>query len=107
MPGEEYTFSDLAKHTTNKDCWILVNGLVYDVTEFLDEHPGGGDLLVQVAGKDATSDFEDIGHSNHAREMLAKYKIGAMKVRGVQCSPRSDPIDELLKERWTQGRATP
>lgn len=32
---------ELSKHTTEKDCYLLYNGKVYDVTEFLDEHPGG------------------------------------------------------------------
>jgi len=50
---------------------------VYNVTEYLDEHPGGGEVMLSVAGKDATEDFEDVGHSNHARSMLAKYELGA------------------------------
>jgi cytochrome b involved in lipid metabolism len=49
---------------------------VYNVTEYLDEHPGGGEVMLSVAGKDATNDFEDVGHSGHARSMLAKYEIG-------------------------------
>jgi hypothetical protein len=38
-------------------------------------------LPLDITGKDATSDFEDIGHSNHARDMLAKYLIGSLAVR--------------------------
>lgn len=49
---------------------------VYDVTPFMDEHPGGDEVLLAVTGKDATSDFEDIGHSESAREMMEKYHIG-------------------------------
>jgi len=48
---------------------------VYNVTEYLDEHPGGGEVMLSVAGKDATNDFEDVGHSSHARSMLAKYML--------------------------------
>ena len=50
---------------------------VYNVTEYLDEHPGGGEVMLSVAGKDATNDFEDVGHSTHARSMLDKYIVGA------------------------------
>lgn len=64
------------RHTTEKDCWIVLSGKVYDVTEFLDEHPGGFDIVVAATGKDATEDFEEIGHSNAAREMLDKFYIG-------------------------------
>ncbi|CAL4917571.1 unnamed protein product [Urochloa decumbens] len=49
---------------------------VYDVTPFMDEHPGGDEVLLAVTGKDATADFEDIGHSDSAREMMEKYHIG-------------------------------
>ena len=49
-----YTLSDLAKHKTQNDCWIAVNGNVYDVTKYLDFHPGGADLILMQCGKDAT-----------------------------------------------------
>lgn len=49
---------------------------MYNVTEYLDEHPGGGEVMLSVAGKDATNDFEDVGHSSHARSLLNKYLIG-------------------------------
>ncbi|CAL8464316.1 g3851 [Coccomyxa elongata] len=75
-PTKLYTVKDLKDHTTEDDCWIAINGKVYDVTHFLDEHPGGFDIIVTNTGKDATEDFEEIGHSNAAKEMLAKYIIG-------------------------------
>ena len=46
------------------------------MTDYLDEHPGGGEVMLSVAGKDATNDFEDVGHSKHARDMLSKYIVG-------------------------------
>ncbi|XP_042003602.1 cytochrome b5-like [Salvia splendens] len=49
---------------------------VYDVTPFMDDHPGGDEVLLSATGKDATNDFEDIGHSDEAREMMDKYYIG-------------------------------
>ncbi len=39
-----YTLTDLKAHTTEKSCFLLVHGKVYDVTDFLDEHPGGEQL---------------------------------------------------------------
>ena len=50
-------------------------GKVYDVTPFMDDHPGGGEIMLSAAGKDGTQDFEDVGHSPHARELLKKYYI--------------------------------
>ncbi|KAJ3196915.1 hypothetical protein HK101_007280 [Irineochytrium annulatum] len=66
----------VAAHSTNKDCWMIVHGKVYDISAFLDEHPGGEDVLLEQAGKDATEAFEEIGHSSDARDMLVKYLKG-------------------------------
>ncbi|KAF8672195.1 hypothetical protein HU200_049764 [Digitaria exilis] len=71
-----FVFEEVAKHSVTKDCWIIIAGKVYDVTPFMDEHPGGDEVLLAVTGKDATADFEDIGHSDSAREMMEKYHIG-------------------------------
>ncbi|CAM0956461.1 unnamed protein product [Alopecurus aequalis] len=78
MAGEKkvFGFEEVAKHNIAKDCWLVIDGKVYDVTPFMDEHPGGDEVLLAVTGKDATSDFEDIGHSESAREMMEKYLIG-------------------------------
>jgi cytochrome-b5 reductase len=54
------------------------SSLVYSVADYLDEHPGGEQILLDTAGTDATTAFEDIGHSEDAREKLAKYVIGVL-----------------------------
>ena len=51
---------------------------VYDVTPFLDEHPGGEEILLENAGIDSSENFEDVGHSSDAREMLEEYYIGEL-----------------------------
>ncbi|KAL1553155.1 Cytochrome b5 isoform E [Salvia divinorum] len=71
-----HVFEEVAKHNETKDCWIVISGKVYDVTPFMDDHPGGDEVLLAATGKDATNDFEDIGHSDEAREMMDKYYIG-------------------------------
>lgn len=53
---------------------------VYDVTKYLDDHPGGAEVMLEVAGQDATNMFEDIGHSSDARTEMKKYQIGVLKV---------------------------
>ncbi|KAG8391976.1 hypothetical protein BUALT_Bualt01G0243400 [Buddleja alternifolia] len=49
---------------------------VYDVTPFLEEHPGGDEIMLMSTGKDATADFKDIGHSNDAEEKMKEFYIG-------------------------------
>ena len=78
---------EVRRHDTDKSCWIAVHGEVYDVTEFLEEHPGGYDIIVATSGRDATQDFDEIGHSGAAREMLKKYRVGSFA--GGDKNPRA------------------
>ncbi|QDZ18837.1 cytochrome b5 [Chloropicon primus] len=71
-----YTLEECKKHNTYDDCWIIMFGKVYDVTKFLDDHPGGGEIIVDVTGRDATEDFEDVVHSATARKQLEGLVIG-------------------------------
>ncbi|KDQ21621.1 hypothetical protein BOTBODRAFT_99401 [Botryobasidium botryosum FD-172 SS1] len=52
--------ADVAKHNSSDSCWIIVDGQVYDVTEFLHEHPGGSAIILKYAGRDATEAYEPI-----------------------------------------------
>ncbi|KAF9061806.1 FMN-dependent dehydrogenase-domain-containing protein [Rhodocollybia butyracea] len=51
---------EVAQHNTRESCWIIVHGKVYDVTEFLDDHPGGSRIILKYAGKDATQEYDPI-----------------------------------------------
>ena len=76
---KEIGFSELCAHCAVDDLWLAIDGVVYDVTPFMDDHPGGGDIMLSAAGKDGTDDFEDVGHSPHARELLKRFKVGTFK----------------------------
>lgn len=70
------SLAEVAKHGTATSCYMVIHDKVYDITPFLDQHPGGEEVLLDHAGKDATEAFEDVGHSEDARNMLAKYLVG-------------------------------
>lgn len=74
-----YEFDEISKHTTHDDVWVVINGKVYNVSSYIDEHPGGEEVILDVAGTDATEAFEDIGHSDEAHEILARLQIGILK----------------------------
>ncbi|KAF7548524.1 hypothetical protein G7046_g8643 [Stylonectria norvegica] len=74
-----FTFQDVAEHNTKNDMFVVVHDKVYDCTKFLDEHPGGEEVMLDVAGQDATEAFEDVGHSDEARETLDKLFVGELK----------------------------
>ncbi|KAI0236267.1 hypothetical protein L0F63_003829, partial [Massospora cicadina] len=59
----------VASHNVEADCWIIVHNKVYDMTPFLNEHPGGKKIVMNVAGQDATKQFDKF----HNQAILDKY----------------------------------
>ncbi|KAF0314228.1 Cytochrome b5 [Amphibalanus amphitrite] len=80
MPAEMkvYSLKEVEEHASDKDVWMVIHDRVYNVTKFLDEHPGGEEVLKDMAGKVATENFEDVGHSTDAREMMKEFQIGEL-----------------------------
>ncbi|PWY87546.1 hypothetical protein BO70DRAFT_196425 [Aspergillus heteromorphus CBS 117.55] len=50
----------ISQHKTPEDCWIVVDNQVWDVTEFLEEHPGGSTIILKYAGRDATQPYSEV-----------------------------------------------
>lgn len=93
LDGEE-----VAKHNSDKSCWVIVHGKAYDVTDFLPEHPGGPKIILKYAGKDATEEFEPI----HPPDTLDKYldkkhHLGDVNMDTVEQNEKEDSPEE--KER--------
>ncbi|KAF7716768.1 Acyl-CoA dehydrogenase family protein [Penicillium ucsense] len=70
MPAKTLSRAEVAKHNTEDSLWCIIDHRVYDLTDFVDAHPGGAVVLNQVAGKDATTDFYNL----HRQEVLEKYR---------------------------------
>lgn len=73
-----FTIEEIRTHNMSSDTWLIIHDKVYDITSFLEEHPGGEEVLLEQGGADATESFEDVGHSTDAREMLQQYLIGEL-----------------------------
>ncbi|KAF2754409.1 L-lactate dehydrogenase [Pseudovirgaria hyperparasitica] len=55
-----YDYAEVAKHSTAESCWVVLYGAVYDVTKFIPSHPGGSKVILQLAGQDATEEYDPI-----------------------------------------------
>lgn len=68
-------------HAASNDAWVIVRDGVYDITTFLESHPGGAGVLSEHLGEDATTAMGDEGvhsHSAYAYKLLEKYRIGTL-----------------------------
>ncbi|KAL6863835.1 putative fumarate reductase/succinate dehydrogenase [Trichoderma novae-zelandiae] len=83
IPEKEYTMEEVAKHNTKEDLWVVVKGVVLDLTNWLEEHPGGVNAILNFMGRDATEEFEML----HDDEVIPKYApsqvIGRVKGQKV------------------------
>ena len=85
-----FTLKEVAEHASKDDCWTIISGDVYDLTGYINRHPGGSEIL-RACGIDATTlfssrqteDGKNVGsgspHSQYATEQLQKLKIGEVK----------------------------
>ncbi|GJQ84112.1 hypothetical protein Trydic_g12085 [Trypoxylus dichotomus] len=78
---EEFSLEEIADHDNVRDCWIVVYDRIYDITGFIKEHPGGADVLLEHAGRDATIAFRSTGHSSFAIKALEKYYVGNLPIQ--------------------------
>ncbi|XP_064618055.1 cytochrome b5 reductase 4-like isoform X2 [Liolophura sinensis] len=88
------TPEELAKHNKQEDAWIAVRGKVYNVTPYMDFHPGGVDELMRGVGKDGTQLFDEIHKWVNAESMLEKCFVGKLNTesprkRGSSASRKS------------------
>mmetsp|Transcript_29702 Transcript_29702/g.42401 ORF Transcript_29702/g.42401 Transcript_29702/m.42401 type:complete len:137 (-) Transcript_29702:4-414(-) len=72
-----FSAEEVAKHNKSDDCWIIVDGFVYDVTTYVDEHPGG-DSILNNAGRDSSEGVHGPQHPVSMFDVLALYKIGEL-----------------------------
>ncbi|XP_030937070.1 cytochrome b5 [Quercus lobata] len=86
-----YTLAQVSEHNTPKDCWLVIEGRVFDVTKFLEDHPGGDEVLLSATGKDATDDFEDVGHSSSARAMMDEFYVGDIDSASIPTKTKYTP----------------
>ncbi len=65
----------MAEHSRPNDVWLVIDGLVYDVSQYVDKHPGG-DKILRNAGGDASKGFRGPQHPAHVYETVERFCIG-------------------------------
>lgn len=123
MGDEAKTLSvdEVAQHNTGESCWVTLYGTVYDVTGFLDEHPGGSRAILRLAGKDATEEFDPIHPPGTLdEEMVGVTKVGTIdtsampkhpsnseeRKKEIEESDRDPPLESLLNLDELEALAT-
>ncbi len=75
-----FTMSDLLTHNTPTDCYAAVNGLVYNLTAWIEKHPGGEENILKLCGTDGTAAFtKKHGMNDKAKNTLAGFEIGVLQ----------------------------
>jgi|TARA_B110000495_G_C22873120_1_gene509173 cytochrome b involved in lipid metabolism len=78
-----YTEEEVEKHDTSDNCWCIANNNVYNVTDFLNRHPGGRFVLLSKGGQNVTKHYS--WHPPHAKKIWEKYKIGEIAKQSTCC----------------------
>lgn len=76
---QAYTMADVATHNSQASCWTVIDGSVYDLTQWISKHPGGPQAILALCGRDGTAAFRDEhDHAQRQENVLAGFKIGTL-----------------------------
>ncbi len=93
--AEGITLAEIAKHSTPEDCWTAIDGTVYDLTSYIQRHPGGAGALTQLCGKDGTAAFKNQhGAEQRPASELAALAIGIYAGDVAANQPTTEPTTE-------------
>lgn len=105
------TLQDVAKHNTKTDCWVIIHGKAYDVSDFLHEHPGGSGIILKYAGRDATKAFDPVHPGDTLNKYLSKkYHLGEVdmtKPKKVRVQPATQSQQAMQPQQAMQQAMQP
>ncbi|XP_018352340.1 PREDICTED: cytochrome b5-like [Trachymyrmex septentrionalis] len=90
-----FTRSEIEKSDDKDKVLFILHDKVYNVRSFLNEHPGGEEILLEHKGMDASEDFDDVGHSKDAMELMKTYQVGVIA--------DTERTNKLPKKGWMSG----
>lgn len=92
-PGTGITAAQVATHNKSSDCWVIIKGDVYDLTSYIQQHPGGAGVLTNLCGKDGSQAFS----SQHANQMAPASALAALKIGTIGEIPTPKPTPTPTK----------
>ncbi|KAL4925704.1 nitrate reductase [Aspergillus undulatus] len=98
-PEKQFTREEIEKHNTKDDCWIVVNGKVYDATGVLSWHPGGAGPIMAHAGRvhhETTEEYASI-HDDYAMQKLQECILGVVTEKAMKYIQKN--AETVAKER--------
>ncbi|KAI8087737.1 acyl-CoA dehydrogenase/oxidase [Gilbertella persicaria] len=86
---KSFTVEQVAQHSTANDCWVIIENKVFDITKFLNEHPGGKKILLKKAGKDASKEFKTFHNASIMQNIGLPMQIGVIGTEKKETKPES------------------
>ncbi|KAK8089641.1 hypothetical protein PG997_004602 [Apiospora hydei] len=104
-PSTQVSASELSRHNKKNDCWLAVHHKVWDLTDFVDEHPGGADILLQHAGTNATTVYDEVHAPGILEANLSVDKFKGMLEEASSDVPSPGTVQEAQQERDNKAAA--
>ncbi|KAI1872868.1 uncharacterized protein JN550_003742 [Neoarthrinium moseri] len=98
MSTTQVSFAELRRHDKKEDCWIAVHSKVWDLTEFIDEHPGGSEILLKCAGTNATHEFDAVHAPGILEENLSDDKLKGILEEASSDVPPKGAVSEAREK---------
>ena len=102
-PLPAFSAAECARHCARDDLWLVVNRRVYDLTEYVDNHPGG-DSILRTAGRDSTAGFEGPQHPASVHDLISTYLIGRLAEGGSGAVAAADDAAAACGDQEAAGR---
>ncbi|KAJ3936349.1 MAG: FMN-dependent dehydrogenase-domain-containing protein [Lentinula lateritia] len=101
-----WSLQEVSQHSDSQSCWVIIDKKVYDVTNFLQEHPGGSSIILKYAGRDATSAYEPI-HPSDALEknLLPSQHLGPLDNEAAHTLTKAEASKKKTKDELRSEQA--